>query len=92
MASAYLFRGDRLLRSFVQLFNCLRVVTEILFASNQNNGQALAKMQDFRDPLKVICQNPFTWLDAANIGAGHTFSCTLSKESGESTAKQMRMT
>lgn len=46
-----LFRGDGLLASLVQFFNSLLVVTEILFATDENDRQALAEVKDFRDPL-----------------------------------------
>ena len=43
----YLLSGDRLLACLVQLFLGLGVVSEILLAANQDDGQALAEVQDF---------------------------------------------
>jgi hypothetical protein len=48
----YLLGSDRLLTGLVQLFNGLLVVTEILLAANENDGKALAEMENFRDPLQ----------------------------------------
>lgn len=47
-----LFRRDRLLARLTQLFNCLRVVAQILLAANQDDGQALAKVQNLGNPLQ----------------------------------------
>lgn len=47
----YLLRGDRLLRGLVQLLNGLGVVAEILLASNQDDGKALAEVKNLGDPL-----------------------------------------
>jgi hypothetical protein len=50
-ASAYLLRCHRLLRSLVQLLDCLLVKSQILLAADEDDGQALAEVQNFRDPL-----------------------------------------
>lgn len=47
----YLFGRDRCLRSLVQLFNGFGIMTKILLATNKDNGEALAEVQNFRDPL-----------------------------------------
>lgn len=47
----YLFGGDGLLGSLVQLFNGLGVVAEILLATDKDNGKTLAEVQNFGDPL-----------------------------------------
>ena len=47
----YLLRGHRLLRSLVQLLNSFLVISQILLAADEDDGQALAEMQDFGDPL-----------------------------------------
>ena len=47
---------DRSLRGLVQLFQRLRIVTEIGFAANKDNGQTWAKVQNLRDPLLTSCQ------------------------------------
>lgn len=48
---AYLFRRHRLLRGLMKLFNGLRVKSQVFLAANQDDGQALAEVQDFGDPL-----------------------------------------
>lgn len=48
---SYLFGRHRLLRSLVQLLNGLLVISQILLAADEDDGEALAEMQDFRDPL-----------------------------------------
>jgi hypothetical protein len=40
-----------LLGSLVQLLNRLLVEAQILLAADKDNGQALAEVQDFGDPL-----------------------------------------
>ena len=50
-AVSYLLRSHGLLRSLVQLLNCLLVISQILLAADEDDGQALAEMQDLRDPL-----------------------------------------
>jgi hypothetical protein len=42
---------DGLLARLAQLLDGLGVVAEILLAANQNDGQALAEVQNLRDPL-----------------------------------------
>lgn len=46
-----LLGSHRLLRGLVELLNGLLVVAEILLTANKDDGQALAEMQDFGDPL-----------------------------------------
>ena len=48
---AYLLRGDGLLRCLVQLLNGLLVVSQILLAANEDDGQAGAEVQDLGNPL-----------------------------------------
>lgn len=48
---AYLFGGDGLLRRLVQLLNGLLVVSQILLATDEDDGEAGAEVQDLRDPL-----------------------------------------
>jgi hypothetical protein len=48
---AYLLRSHRLLRSLVQLLNGLLIISQILLAADEDDGKALAEMQDFGDPL-----------------------------------------
>jgi hypothetical protein len=47
----YLLWGNRFLGGLVQFLNGLRVVPEILLASNEDDRKALAEMENFRDPL-----------------------------------------
>ena len=44
---AYLLWGHWLLRGLVQLLNRLLVISEILLATNEDDWEALAKVQDF---------------------------------------------
>ena len=50
-AATYLLRSDGLLGRLVQLLNGLLVEAQILLAANKDDGQALAEVQDFGDPL-----------------------------------------
>lgn len=49
--AAHLFWRDGPLACLPELFDDLGVTTEILLAADENDGQVLAKVQDFRDPL-----------------------------------------
>ena len=49
---AYLFRGNGLLRCLVQLLNSLLVVSQILLAADEDDGQAGAEVQDLGNPLE----------------------------------------
>jgi hypothetical protein len=84
-ASAHLFRRHGLLAGLVQLLDGLCVESEILLAAHQDDGQARAEVQHLGDPLGEVS-------GCGEERARQTFSCTLSRESGESMAKQMRMT
>lgn len=46
-----LVSGDWALGSSLELLNGLGIVTEIGLAANENDGDALAEVQDFGDPL-----------------------------------------
>ena len=48
----YLLGSDGALGGLVQLLNGLGVVTQILLATNQDNGEALAEVENLGDPLK----------------------------------------
>jgi hypothetical protein len=48
---SYLFRRHRLLASLPELLDCLRVVSQILLTTDQDDGEALAEVKNFRDPL-----------------------------------------
>jgi hypothetical protein len=85
----YLLRGDRLLRGLGELLDSLGVVTQILLAADEDDGKALAEVENFGNPLRTRVST----LDAQHaIRKSPTFSWTLSSESGESTAKQIKMT
>lgn len=49
---AYLLGADGLLACLAELLNGLVVVTQILLATNEDDGKALAEMQDLRNPLQ----------------------------------------
>ena len=44
----------RLLRSLVQLLNGLLVEAQILLTADKDDGQALAEVQNLRDPLRMF--------------------------------------
>ena len=51
----------------MQFLNRLGVVSEILLATNEDDGETLAEMQDFGDPLKIPCQQmeqPFDYVSS----------------------------
>lgn len=80
----------------MEFLDRLLIVAEVFLAANKDDGEALAKVQHFRYPLDC-CIHPSAssvpcLLSSQTKWSLRTFSCTLSKESGESTAKQMRMT
>lgn len=47
-----LLGGDRLLGSLVQLLNGLLIEAQILLATDEDDGQALAEVQNLGDPLQ----------------------------------------
>lgn len=71
----------------MQLLNGLLVETQIPLATDEDDGQSLAEVQDLGNPL-FDCQ----YVMRPEQMGRRTFSWTLSRESGESMAKQMRMT
>lgn len=48
----YLLGRDGLLASLAKLFDRLGVVTQILFATNQDDGKTLAEMKNLGNPLR----------------------------------------
>lgn len=50
-ACPYLLGSDGLLRRLVQLLNSLLVVSQILLAADEDDGEARAEVQDLGDPL-----------------------------------------
>lgn len=84
----YLLHRDWLLRGLVQLLDSLWVKSQILLASDKDDWEPRAEMQHFGDPLP----NWSVWAAGKAHVTRQTFSCTLSRESGESMAKQIRMT
>jgi hypothetical protein len=57
----YLLRGDGLLAGLAELLDCLVVVSQILLATNQNDGETLAEVKDLRDPLSGTCQQELAY-------------------------------
>ena len=49
--SSYLLRCDWFLRCFGKFFLGLGIVSEIILATDQNDGEALTEVQNFRNPL-----------------------------------------
>jgi hypothetical protein len=49
-----LLRSHRLLGGLVELLNRLLVETQILLATNQDDGQSLAEVQHFGNPLRPV--------------------------------------
>ena len=88
-ALSYLFRSDWSLVGPPKLLNDSRVTPDVLLATDEDDGETTAEVLDLGDPLK--CNLSHETKDKGGLRK-RTFSCTLSKESGESTAKQMRMT
>ena len=66
---AYLLGSDGLLAGLVKLLDGFLVVTEILLAADEDDGQATAEMHDFRDPLVGTCQR-FPYLGEMSRGEG----------------------
>jgi hypothetical protein len=48
---SYLLGGNRLLAGLVKLLDRLLIVSQILLATDEDNWEAAAEVQDFRDPL-----------------------------------------
>ena len=91
--SSYLLGSNGLLAGLVELFNGLLIVTQILLATNEDDGETAAEMKNFGDPLCLRHVSAVSYLEIGKrIGGNSTFSWTLSRESGESTAKQIKMT
>ena len=90
----YLLGGDWPLVRLPELVNNTGVAPEILLATDENDGETGAEVHNLGNPLYE--RNQPNLLGKTRQGevrrGGRTFSCTLSSESGESTAKQMRMT
>ena len=85
----YLFHSHWFLAHPLQFFIHPGIISEVHLAADQDHREAWAKMQNLRYPLhtsKLVerFHRLEHWL--------HTFSSTLSSESGESMAKQIRMT
>ena len=84
-----LLSRDGLEFHFGQFFDRLPIVAEVALASNENDGQTFAEVEDFTDPLPITSVAGL-WNNLAK--AVRTFSGTLSRLIGESMAKQMRIT
>ena len=95
-SETHLFRSDRSLARLPEFLNYTWVASKVLFASNKDDRQTSAEMHNFGNPLRERIGSEFAFQGMEKSGKGrkkkHTFSWTLSSESGESTAKQMRIT
>jgi len=49
----YLLSGDWCLGRLVKLLDCLRVMSEIGFQANEDDGEVRAEVEDFGDPLLI---------------------------------------
>lgn len=49
----YLLGGDGLLAGLSELLNDLLVVSQILLAADEDDGETLAEVQNLRDPLQL---------------------------------------
>ena len=59
---AYLLGGDGLLARLAELLLNLGVVSQILLATDEDDGQTLAEVKNFRDPLLIgesTCQSAY---------------------------------
>ena len=56
----------------MQLLDCLLIISKILFATDKNDGESLAEMKDFGDPLEKGISNE-TWMRQTVVD-GYTFS------------------
>lgn len=61
--STYLFGRDGGLRSLVQFFDGLGIMTKILLAADKDDGKALAEVQNLGDPLDNNVSNTLIVLD-----------------------------
>jgi hypothetical protein len=91
---SYLLGSNGFLAGLVKFFDSLLVITQILLTTNKNDRESTAEVKDFGNPLFCTTRQRFSYrMEKMKLKfVGHTFSCTLSSESGESTAKQMRIT
>lgn len=64
-ACPYLLGSNGLLAGLVKLFNGLLVVTQILLATNEDDGEAAAEVNDFGNPLEGTCQR-FLYLEGSS--------------------------
>jgi len=48
---AYLLRSNGLLAGLVKLLDSLLIIAKIFLATDEDNGKALAEVENFRDPL-----------------------------------------
>ena len=90
----YLLRSNRPLVGLPELLNHSGVAPEILLAADEDDGETGAEVHDLGNPLWGKTHGGNKRQNSAEVTKEdvRTFSCTLSNESGESTAKQIRMT
>jgi hypothetical protein len=48
---SHLSLGDGLLRRLCELLNSLLVISQVLLATDQDNGETVAEVEDLGDPL-----------------------------------------
>ena len=96
---AYLFGRYGLLAGLAELLDGLLVEPQVLLAANEDLGDVGAEVMYFRAPLsesKTLTNDLESCVVPRCADTRRkprlTFSPTLSKESGESTAKQIKMT
>ena len=65
---SYLSLGDGLLRRLGELLDGLLVVTQILLAANEDDGESVAEVKHLRDPLLARCCVSFTWQFKIGVG------------------------
>ena len=97
----HLFLRNGALRGLGKLVNSLAVFAQILLTADEDNRKTLAEVQNLGDPLEYhfMSAHPVLLTPKCSVVLGFsiqnetpTFSWTLSSESGESTAKQIKMT
>lgn len=63
LQKAYLLGADGPLSAGSQILNSLGVVPQIQLASDQDDWQTVAEVQDFRDPLQDgMCKRDESWV------------------------------
>jgi hypothetical protein len=69
--ATYLLGRNGLLAGLMKLLDCLLVIPKILLATDEDDGETLAEVKNFGDPLRVgTCQSsvPYLQADACWLG------------------------